>query len=173
MDERFLTDVKRERKLTKLVNGPREAIFQAWTDPLQLRTWWGPRGFTAGEVVVQPQPGGKIRVDMRDSDGRTFPMRGVIRDIERPSRLHQYRHRGRWGRAAAGSPQYGRVRREERRDGDHLAVGSHRSSAQRDGRRRAGGTGAQQPRIPIPPRRAHVRPIRPNVNQAGSERSGA
>lgn len=87
MDERFLTDVKRERKLTKLVNAPREAVFQAWTDPLQLRTWWGPRDFTAGEVVVQPQPGGTIRVDMRDSEGRTFPMRGVIRDIERPSRL--------------------------------------------------------------------------------------
>ncbi len=87
MDERIHAEVRKERMLTKTLNAPRETVFKAWTDPLQLRVWWGPRDFTAGEVVIEPRQGGAFRVNMVDADGRTFPMKGVFREFERPSRL--------------------------------------------------------------------------------------
>ena len=87
MDERFLTEVKKERRSAITVNRPREAAFKAWTDPLQLRAWWGPRGFDAREVTMQPRPGGSFRVDMEDAEGRVFANRGEFREVDEPSRL--------------------------------------------------------------------------------------
>lgn len=81
------TEVRRERTFTKQVGAPRETVFRAWTDPLRLRVWWGPRGFTAGTVEVEPRPGGLFHVDMQDDEGKLFPMRGEFREVEEPSRL--------------------------------------------------------------------------------------
>lgn len=36
----------REVRTTRLIAAPRERVFVAWTDPLQLAHWWGPKGFT-------------------------------------------------------------------------------------------------------------------------------
>lgn len=87
MDERIQSEVMSERRMSKAVDASPEKVFQAWTDPLRLRTWWGPRGFTAREVMIEPNEGGRFSVEMEDDDGRVFPMRGNFREFGEPSRL--------------------------------------------------------------------------------------
>ncbi|PJZ49977.1 hypothetical protein CH362_06575 [Leptospira saintgironsiae] len=38
-------DNPKEIVSTRVVNFPREKVFKAWTDPEQLKNWWGPKGF--------------------------------------------------------------------------------------------------------------------------------
>ena len=87
MDESIQREVMRERRTNKTVDASPEKVFQAWADPLQLRTWWGPRGFTAREVIIEPHAGGRFSVEMEDDEGKVFPMRGAFREFEGPSRL--------------------------------------------------------------------------------------
>ena len=42
----------------RIIAARREQVFRHWTDPDQLRRWWGPGGFTCPEVVVDLRPGG-------------------------------------------------------------------------------------------------------------------
>jgi uncharacterized protein YndB with AHSA1/START domain len=35
----------RELTITRVIDAPREAVFEAWTDPKQMARWWGPNGF--------------------------------------------------------------------------------------------------------------------------------
>ena len=37
----------KEFALTRIFDAPQSAIWKAWTDPLAVKKWWGPKGFTA------------------------------------------------------------------------------------------------------------------------------
>jgi uncharacterized protein YndB with AHSA1/START domain len=80
-----------EATITRIVDAPREVVFQAWTDPKQVAKWWGPTDFTVPVCELDVRPGGAIRIDMRGPAGTpydaVFPMRGVFEEIARPSRL--------------------------------------------------------------------------------------
>ena len=36
----------REIVVTRIIEGPRPLVFEAYTDPSHLAHWWGPNGFT-------------------------------------------------------------------------------------------------------------------------------
>jgi uncharacterized protein YndB with AHSA1/START domain len=44
---------------------PIERVWRAWTDPGDLRAWWGPAGFTCPRAEVDARAGGRIFVTMR------------------------------------------------------------------------------------------------------------
>jgi len=77
----------REIVLSRAVEAPRELVWRAWTDPLQLARWWGPRGFTTPVCEVDVRPGGRIRIHMRAPDGTVYPMVGVYEEAVPPARL--------------------------------------------------------------------------------------
>lgn len=72
---------------TRTINAPREMVFKAWTEPEHLKRWWGPRGFTAPHVTIDPRPGGVYHYVMRSPDGQEFWGKGVFREIVRPERI--------------------------------------------------------------------------------------
>jgi uncharacterized protein YndB with AHSA1/START domain len=37
----------REIVSTRVLDAPRERVFKAWTDPVHLARWWGPKGLLA------------------------------------------------------------------------------------------------------------------------------
>ena len=49
----------REIVVTRIIEGPRPLVFEAYTDPRHLAHWWGPNGFTtttdAFNAVAEPQ----------------------------------------------------------------------------------------------------------------------
>ena len=70
-----------------MFNAPRDRLFRAWTDPEELKAWWGPRHFTTPVARMELRPGGPYFNCMRSPDGRTFCSAGVFREVKAPERL--------------------------------------------------------------------------------------
>jgi uncharacterized protein YndB with AHSA1/START domain len=51
--------VGRELHLERIFDAPRSLVFQAWTDPVRLALWWGPKGFTNPVCEIDVRPGGE------------------------------------------------------------------------------------------------------------------
>ncbi len=77
----------REFTITHEFAAPRELVFKAWTDPIRLAQWWGPRGFTNPVCEWDVRPGGKIYDVMRAPSGERYPMGGDFREIVAPEKL--------------------------------------------------------------------------------------
>ena len=46
----------------RVIGAPRERVFRSWTDPEQLRRWWGPGAFTCPDAQVDLRTGGTYRL---------------------------------------------------------------------------------------------------------------
>ena len=79
--------IEREVTITRIFNAPRAVVFRAWTDPVQLAQWWGPKGFTNPVCEIDVRIGGALRIHMRGPDGSIYPMKGEFREILPPERL--------------------------------------------------------------------------------------
>ncbi len=77
----------KELTLTRIYDAPRELVFKAWIDPIQMQKWWGPKFFTNPLCEVDARPGGKIRIDMMAPNSVRYPMGGHFEVIEAPERL--------------------------------------------------------------------------------------
>jgi uncharacterized protein YndB with AHSA1/START domain len=78
---------------TRVLDAPRELVFEAWSDPKHLAQWWGPNGFTTTTSAFDMRPGGVWRFVMHGPDGRDYENRITFDVIEKPNRL-VYRHGG-------------------------------------------------------------------------------
>jgi uncharacterized protein YndB with AHSA1/START domain len=78
---------KDELNITRIIDAPRERVWNAWTDPEQLKTWWGPKGFTAPFIRMDIRVGGSYLTCMRSPDGKDYWSTGVFREIVPESRL--------------------------------------------------------------------------------------
>jgi uncharacterized protein YndB with AHSA1/START domain len=47
-----------------------ERLFEAWTEPAQLRRWWGPQDVECLDAQVDLRVGGQYRIANRFPDGR-------------------------------------------------------------------------------------------------------
>lgn len=81
----------REIVSSRLFNAPREVVFKAWTDPVHLAQWWGPKGFTNTFYEFDLKPGGVWRFDMHGPDGAKYPNESVFVEIIKPERI-VFRH---------------------------------------------------------------------------------
>ncbi|MBV8445086.1 MAG: SRPBCC domain-containing protein, partial [Candidatus Dormibacteraeota bacterium] len=62
-------------------------VFDAWTDPAQLRAWWGPEGFSCTDAAVDLRSGGQYRLVMRAPAGPEMTLTGTYLTVEPPHRL--------------------------------------------------------------------------------------
>ena len=81
------SSAKRELTLTRVLDTPRQRVFNAWIEPKQMARWWRPKEFTNPVCELDARPGGAIRIDMRGPDGVVYPMDGVFHEIVEPERL--------------------------------------------------------------------------------------
>lgn len=77
----------REIVTTRLINAPRELIFEAWTNPKHVVHWWGPNGFTNTIHEMDVRPGGVWRFMMHGPDGVDYPNKIVYIEVVKPKRL--------------------------------------------------------------------------------------
>jgi uncharacterized protein YndB with AHSA1/START domain len=73
--------------ITRKFAAPRELVFAAWTNPQQVKQWWGPKGFTNPVCQWDAEAGKAIRVVMRAPNDVDYPMGGEFREINPPERL--------------------------------------------------------------------------------------
>lgn len=76
-----------ELVITHTFNAPRALVWQAWTDPKHVMQWWGPKGFANSSCAVDLRTGGEFNLLMRGPDGRTYPCKGIYREISEPVRI--------------------------------------------------------------------------------------
>ena len=74
----------REISITRILNAPKELVFEAWTDPKHLSEWWGPNGFTNTLQQMDLRPGGKWIHTMHGPDGTDYPNEATFTEIVKP-----------------------------------------------------------------------------------------
>lgn len=77
-------------RIERVFDAPRELVFEAWLDPQQLTTWYGPAQFTVPEeqITVEPRAGGRWELVMVQSGaGNEHPLRSKIVELVEPELL--------------------------------------------------------------------------------------
>ena len=74
---------------TCVLNAPRQMVFTAFTEPIIIERWWGPRSMVTSVDTFDPYPGGSWRYVQRDAQGNEYSFRGVFHDIQSPERIVQ------------------------------------------------------------------------------------
>jgi uncharacterized protein YndB with AHSA1/START domain len=83
----------RQIVITRVFAAPRSLVWDAWTDPERIGSWWGPSGFTSTTEKMEFRPGGVWRFVMHGPDGRDYQNKITYREIVAPERL-VYAHGG-------------------------------------------------------------------------------
>ena len=61
-------------------------VFEAWTDTVQLREWYGPEGMACVVYENDVRPGGSYSLAMKSSDG-DYRLSGTYEEVDPPNRL--------------------------------------------------------------------------------------
>jgi uncharacterized protein YndB with AHSA1/START domain len=74
---------RREVRITRTFDAPRELVFRAWIDPDQLAEWLAPAGLEVPRtsVEVDARPGGLIEYAMVETGGQRYPVRWEIIEL--------------------------------------------------------------------------------------------
>jgi len=63
-----VTDTTYDVHVVRTFAATPERVWRAWTEPADLRAWWGPDGFTCPRAEADARVGGRILVTMRAPD---------------------------------------------------------------------------------------------------------
>lgn len=55
--------------ITRIFDAPREAVFQAWTEPDEVAAWFGPESWDTPHVHIDLREGGRYELTMVRRDG--------------------------------------------------------------------------------------------------------
>jgi len=80
-DEVIEREEDRQIVTTRVIDGPRRLVYEAWTDPRHLARWFGPHGFTLTTHAFEFQVGGVWEFEMHGPDGTVYPNRIEWREI--------------------------------------------------------------------------------------------
>jgi uncharacterized protein YndB with AHSA1/START domain len=81
------TIAERELVLTRIINAPRERVYEAWTKPELMKQWFTPKPWTTPVIETDVRPSGSSLIVMRGPDGNEFPNRGVYLEVVENERL--------------------------------------------------------------------------------------
>ena len=69
-------------EIRRLIKAPRDRVYAAWTNPAQLKQWFGPEGVQTRDLVADVRVGGKYRWDITNSEGEEMTARGEYRELQ-------------------------------------------------------------------------------------------
>jgi uncharacterized protein YndB with AHSA1/START domain len=62
--------------ISRVLNAPRDLVWQCFTDPQRMKQWWGPKGFKVIASKMDLRVGGTYHYGMESPDGK--PMWGLF-----------------------------------------------------------------------------------------------
>lgn len=77
----------REVIVSRVLDVPREVVWEAWTNPKHIVNWWGPNGFTTTIEKMDFSVGGVWLYTMTSADSTCFPNHSIFKEITYPSKL--------------------------------------------------------------------------------------
>jgi uncharacterized protein YndB with AHSA1/START domain len=73
--------------LERVVDVPRELLWQAWTTPELLKPWFCPLPWLTVDSEIDLRPGGIFRTTMQSPEGQNFPNSGCYLELIPNERL--------------------------------------------------------------------------------------
>lgn len=83
----YQPDPKLDLMFERVVDVPRELVWQAWTLPEQLKKWFTPAPWTTIDCEIDLRPGGLFRTVMRSPEGQAFPNLGCYLEVIKDEKL--------------------------------------------------------------------------------------
>lgn len=77
----------REVVISRVIQAPRELVFEAFTEVRHLSQWWGPTGFTTTTRAFEFRVGGEWDFVMRGPDGTDYQEFISFTEIVAPERI--------------------------------------------------------------------------------------
>ena len=68
-------------EVTRHIKAPRNRVYAAWTDPAQMKQWFGPENVQTRDLIADARVGGEFRWDLTNSEGEKMTMRGEYREL--------------------------------------------------------------------------------------------
>jgi uncharacterized protein YndB with AHSA1/START domain len=81
------TPSDREIVMTRVLDAPRDLVFEAHSSCEHMSRWWGPRRYEISSCEMDFRPGGAWRIVHRGAEGQEFGFHGEFREIVRPERI--------------------------------------------------------------------------------------
>jgi uncharacterized protein YndB with AHSA1/START domain len=84
---------KQTFRLERIFDAPRQLVFDYFTIPELICTWWGPENVTTEKAEINLFAGGSCRWVMRDAENALLVLHGTILEVVPPERLvmtHQW-----------------------------------------------------------------------------------
>jgi glutathione S-transferase len=72
---------KTSLEIKRFINAPRDRVYKAWTDPAQLKEWFGPEKVRTRNLSANPRIGGEYRWDLTSPDGEEMTVFGEYREL--------------------------------------------------------------------------------------------
>ena len=69
-------------EIKRLIKAPRDRVYAAWTDPAQMKQWFGPENVQTHDLIADARVGGEFRWDLANSEGEKMTMRGEFRELD-------------------------------------------------------------------------------------------
>jgi len=73
---------KTSLEIKRFIHAPRDRVYAAWTDPAQLKQWFGPEKVQTRNLIADARVGGKFRWDLNNSAGEKMTCRGEYRELQ-------------------------------------------------------------------------------------------
>jgi uncharacterized protein YndB with AHSA1/START domain len=73
--------------LSRRIKAAPASVYAAWTEPLQIMSWWGMPGCTTLAADVDVRVGGRYRIRFTTVDGQEHEVGGVYREVVPDRRL--------------------------------------------------------------------------------------
>jgi uncharacterized glyoxalase superfamily protein PhnB/uncharacterized protein YndB with AHSA1/START domain len=87
LQEKESNTAERELTISRLLNAPRELVWEVWTKPEHIKNWWGPTGFTNTIFSMEVKPGGVWDFIMHGPDGTDYKNKSIYKEIIKPERI--------------------------------------------------------------------------------------
>jgi len=75
------TAEKTSLEITRFINAPRERVYAAWTDSVQLKEWWGPKEVRTRKMTADVRVGGEYRWELINQEGEEMTVHGEYREL--------------------------------------------------------------------------------------------
>jgi len=72
---------KTSLQIKRFINAPRARVYAAWTDPTQLKQWWGPESVRTRNFAADVRVGGKYRWDLINQEDEEMSVFGEYREL--------------------------------------------------------------------------------------------
>ncbi len=85
--QKFTDTMSRTITVERILDAPRELVWEAMTNPEHVVHWWGPNGFTNTLEKMDFRVGGEWHHIMHGPDGTDYPNKSIFTAIDKPKRI--------------------------------------------------------------------------------------